>query len=165
MRTAFPLNPSTRKQQNRRRRVLERDGHTCLRCGTTAALTLDHVIPVSMGGTNAPGNLQTLCEPCNQWKANRAMDFRKRPSFKETLRPSVRPSQPRPFIAPCPECGSDLVGFRHTRLVQHSAPGGLRECSRVECGTCKRTGWWATSPVKAAKVWPKSYRVSTRLAA
>lgn len=31
-------------------------------------LEVDHVVPISKGGTNDLDNLQTLCEPCNQAK-------------------------------------------------------------------------------------------------
>jgi 5-methylcytosine-specific restriction protein A len=33
----------------------------CCRCGTTEDLTVDHIIPKSMGGTDDPSNLRTLC--------------------------------------------------------------------------------------------------------
>ena len=57
-----------------RARVLERDGFRCRRCGNGtqhARLVVDHVVPVTQGGKTTEGNLQTLCEPCNQGKAAR----------------------------------------------------------------------------------------------
>jgi hypothetical protein len=48
--------------------VYERDGYRCGRCGTTADLTLDHVHPWVLGGTNSAENLRTLCRPCNSRK-------------------------------------------------------------------------------------------------
>jgi 5-methylcytosine-specific restriction endonuclease McrA len=56
--------------QRRRKRVFNRDGNKCLQCGRTWGLTLDHIIPRSRGGTNRQNNLQTLCHPCNQRKAD-----------------------------------------------------------------------------------------------
>jgi 5-methylcytosine-specific restriction endonuclease McrA len=50
--------------------VLRRDGERCRRCGTTEGLTLDHIIPLSKGGTNRIDNLQLLCGPCNRAKGN-----------------------------------------------------------------------------------------------
>lgn len=47
-----------------RRLVLERD-KCCLSCGTTEDLTIDHIIPVSLDGTNEITNLQVLCRRCN----------------------------------------------------------------------------------------------------
>lgn len=54
--------------------VLRRDNHRCVFCGVSAKkaeLEVDHVVPFSQGGSNAIGNLQTLCKVCNQGKSNR----------------------------------------------------------------------------------------------
>jgi len=51
--------------------VLRRDGFACQYCGRTgedAVLEIDHIIPVSKGGTNDIGNLQTACRDCNRGK-------------------------------------------------------------------------------------------------
>ncbi|MBF9058165.1 hypothetical protein HKCCSP123_03125 [Rhodobacterales bacterium HKCCSP123] len=45
-------------------------GSECVRCGATENLSLDHIIPVSAGGRSVKSNAQTLCQPCNIWKAN-----------------------------------------------------------------------------------------------
>jgi hypothetical protein len=44
-------------------------GSTCARCGTTENLTLDHIVAVCCGGPATKSNSQTLCGPCNNWKA------------------------------------------------------------------------------------------------
>jgi hypothetical protein len=52
--------------------VLRRDGHTCKYCGAAAPdvkLTVDHVIPVALGGTNEPTNLVAACVACNVGKS------------------------------------------------------------------------------------------------
>lgn len=51
--------------------VYDRDGRRCLHCGTAAALSLDHIHPYSLGGSDHPSNLQTLCRPCNSKKGAR----------------------------------------------------------------------------------------------
>lgn len=51
--------------KRRRFLVLERDGFRCRYCGHAGELHVDHVVPVSRGGTNAIDNLVTACEPCN----------------------------------------------------------------------------------------------------
>lgn len=51
-----------------RARVYRRDGGRCLQCGSTADLSLDHIVPWSMGGADTASNLQTFCLPCNQRK-------------------------------------------------------------------------------------------------
>lgn len=51
--------------------VYERDGFACLHCGTTDALSLDHIHPWSLGGPDTIENLQTLCRSCNSRKGAR----------------------------------------------------------------------------------------------
>lgn len=59
-----------------RTEILKRDGEQCVKCGASpkknSAVTLevDHIIPVTEGGTNDPKNLQTLCWSCNQGKTD-----------------------------------------------------------------------------------------------
>jgi hypothetical protein len=53
--------------------VLKRDNHTCRYCGATApdaTLTVDHVTPVALGGSDDPSNLVTACRDCNYGKAS-----------------------------------------------------------------------------------------------
>lgn len=40
----------------------------CRFCKSTENLTLDHIIPIFMGGTRCRENAQTLCMMCNKWK-------------------------------------------------------------------------------------------------
>lgn len=54
-----------------RRLVLTRDGLACRHCGTGQDLTIDHIMPWSMGGADDEANLQTLCQPCNSRKGAR----------------------------------------------------------------------------------------------
>lgn len=48
--------------------VLARDHNTCAYCGSTRKLHVDHIVPVSRGGSNGFDNLTTSCGPCNQSK-------------------------------------------------------------------------------------------------
>ncbi|MGA9769482.1 MAG: HNH endonuclease [Blastocatellia bacterium] len=52
----------------------------CVRCLKKAwpknILTKDHVIPVSLGGSDSITNLQPLCETCNNRKGNKIIDYR-----------------------------------------------------------------------------------------
>ena len=50
---------------NKRRTIYKRDGYRCLKCASESRLTIDHIMPLSRGGTDHPRNLQTLCEECN----------------------------------------------------------------------------------------------------
>lgn len=57
--------------------VLRRDNHTCRYCGGTApdvVLTVDHVTPVALGGSDDPKNLVTACKDCNAGKASTSPD-------------------------------------------------------------------------------------------
>ncbi|VWB64763.1 hypothetical protein BLA15816_03056 [Burkholderia lata] len=58
-----------------RYRVFERDQFACVSCGRNfnrdnVQLEIDHIIPVSRGGTNEFSNLQTLCIDCNRGKGD-----------------------------------------------------------------------------------------------
>jgi 5-methylcytosine-specific restriction endonuclease McrA len=73
-----------------RKNILMRDRYTCqycLRGGSSAQLTLDHVIPRSRGGDSTWENLVACCHQCNNRKGNRTPE--------EAGMKLVR--QPRPF--------------------------------------------------------------------
>ena len=55
---------TSRKRLN----VYARDRYRCVTCGSHDDLTLDHIHPVSKGGSNEPSNLQTMCRVCNSRK-------------------------------------------------------------------------------------------------
>lgn len=57
--------------------VLRRDGHACQYCGSTAdtaELTVDHVVPIALGGSDDPSNLVTACRDCNAGKSSTKLD-------------------------------------------------------------------------------------------
>jgi len=45
-------------------------GGKCIQCGTKEDITVDHIIPLSKGGSNHISNLQPLCRSCNSKKYN-----------------------------------------------------------------------------------------------
>jgi len=51
--------------------VLVRDRGRCRNCGSARHLEIDHIIPVSRGGSSEEDNLQTLCRLCNRRKWRR----------------------------------------------------------------------------------------------
>ena len=51
--------------------ILKRDNFRCVLCGSDASdtrLEIDHIIPVTNGGSNDLKNLRTLCVACNRGK-------------------------------------------------------------------------------------------------
>ena len=62
-------------QPSLRFKILHRDQYRCQACGATAAngaeLHVDHILPVSKGGTNNESNLRVLCSECNIGRGNR----------------------------------------------------------------------------------------------
>lgn len=65
--------PSRRKTLSvaARLSVFARNAYRCVSCGSEDNLSVDHIVPVSKGGTDHPDNLQTLCRSCNSRKGNR----------------------------------------------------------------------------------------------
>lgn len=56
-----------------RREILKENYGICACCGkklTTKTMTVEHIIPLSRGGTNDRKNLTVLCYDCNQLKGN-----------------------------------------------------------------------------------------------
>jgi hypothetical protein len=86
------LDPSARPERqpiSKRLRfeIFKRDHFTCVYCGRTppeVVLQVDHLDPVSGGGTNDPANLFTACADCNLGKSDRRL---------ENALPQVRPEE------------------------------------------------------------------------
>lgn len=57
----------------------------CISCEDALADTIDHVIPLSLGGTNTYDNIQPMCLRCNLKKGRRQVDFRSR-DFAESIK-------------------------------------------------------------------------------
>ncbi|PWM58526.1 MAG: hypothetical protein DBX93_01330 [Oscillospiraceae bacterium] len=59
--------------------VKSRDNYTCRICGNSIyaepnlLLEIDHIVPVSKGGSTTEDNLQTLCWKCNRAKSNKVV--------------------------------------------------------------------------------------------
>jgi hypothetical protein len=53
--------------------ILRRDNHTCKYCGAAApdvVITVDHVVPAALGGSDDPVNLVAACKDCNAGKSS-----------------------------------------------------------------------------------------------
>ncbi len=71
--------PAPRKAISPRLRleILRRDNNTCRYCGgqpPEVKLTVDHLVPVALGGGDDPGNLVAACKDCNVGKASSSPD-------------------------------------------------------------------------------------------
>jgi 5-methylcytosine-specific restriction endonuclease McrA len=57
-----PISASVRSE------VWRRDNGCCVDCGSRDRLELDHIIPVSKGGSSSARNIELRCLPCNRSK-------------------------------------------------------------------------------------------------
>ena len=66
-------------RKEKRQKIYSRDNHTCLYCGDSIydtaglILTLDHIVPKELGGTNEHTNLVTACHRCNCSKQDKSL--------------------------------------------------------------------------------------------
>lgn len=65
------INPDRYIPKKTRNEVLIKFKHTCVYCGATDNLQIDHIYPVSKGGVSQIKNLQVLCKKCNIKKSNK----------------------------------------------------------------------------------------------
>lgn len=92
----YKRHPDAARLKDHRRRALEKGspsltseewqelkkqyGNRCLCCGRLedeVGLTMDHVVPLSRGGTLTVENIQPLCKSCNCSKGVKEIDYRK----------------------------------------------------------------------------------------
>jgi len=104
-RSTFPI-PSIIRLQNMapaprpqvplsRREVFRRDHYTCQYCGkTTPILTIDHVIPRSLGGKHEWTNVVAACPACNHRKGGRLLQG----SGMSLLRTPKRPPSSATYV-------------------------------------------------------------------
>lgn len=52
-------------------KIIELFNHTCAYCGSTAMLTVEHIMPVSYGGTRTTSNIIPACQHCNSSRGNK----------------------------------------------------------------------------------------------
>jgi hypothetical protein len=80
----------------KRRAVYTRDNWTCVYCQTPPAqqihkLSIDHLLPEALGGSNVDHNLVTACVPCNSAKkAQRLEEFVQDPERCAAIRKQAK---------------------------------------------------------------------------
>jgi len=65
--------------RNHKKHLILRFGLKCMRCRRSkseGALTVDHIVPWALGGSDDLDNKQLLCAPCNRDKACTIADYR-----------------------------------------------------------------------------------------
>lgn len=66
-------NVNVKLWQQIRKKVFKRDAYTCVYCGRVGGkLEVDHIVPISRGGTNEMSNLATACRRCNRQKKDKS---------------------------------------------------------------------------------------------
>lgn len=76
-----------------KREVLRRDNYTCQYCGRRAPyLTVDHIIPRSLGGEHVWSNLVAACPSCNHRKGGRTLDQAHMRLLNSPMEPSASAS-------------------------------------------------------------------------
>jgi 5-methylcytosine-specific restriction endonuclease McrA len=93
-----------------KKNVFRRDNYTCQYCGRMGPdLTIDHIVPRSLGGKTAWENVVVACQACNVRKGNRRLD--------ETDMRLIRKVKPPPFVVflnfPPPSAQTFLKVWRH----------------------------------------------------
>lgn len=66
-------------------RLCNKYNNRCLCCGKKKKLTIDHVVPLSLGGDNTINNIQPLCLSCNSRKGANIIDYRKNGSVERWI--------------------------------------------------------------------------------
>ncbi len=54
--------------------LIQRDGYKCAICGTIENLTIDHIVPLSKGGSDEINNLRLLCRTHNSQKGDKIVE-------------------------------------------------------------------------------------------
>ncbi len=71
------LKKNVKSQAGKKAKIFARDSYKCFYCGyagTNLDLTLDHIIPKSVGGDSSANNLITACKKCNSAKNDQSIE-------------------------------------------------------------------------------------------
>ena len=75
-----------KRKDKKRTQIALRDGYKCIYCGDkTPPFQIDHVKPLSKGGSNNINNLVFSCSTCNNLKANKLPAEIENEIFRERL--------------------------------------------------------------------------------
>jgi 5-methylcytosine-specific restriction endonuclease McrA len=73
-----------------KRNILKRDVHTCQYCGRNGGdpMTIDHVVPRSLGGRTVWENVVSACRDCNLRKGNKTLQEARMTLLRKPAKPS-----------------------------------------------------------------------------
>src|SRR5690606_19505718 len=115
--------------------LVERDGTACYLCGVDldrSEMQMDHVIPLSRGGSHIPENMRIACRTCNYRKGNYLLSEIDLATLKPTIKDCAHCGQIKPISKfstmgktwqkHCKECSASLnrqqrVGRRGVSVV------------------------------------------------
>lgn len=96
--------------------ILRRDNHTCRYCGAAppdTTLTVDHVIPTTLGGTDEPTNLVAACRECNSGKTSIHPDT---PLVSNVADDAVRWAKAMELVAAQRAAERDIAAENHAKF-------------------------------------------------
>ncbi len=113
--------------------LLEKFRHTCAYCkAQNVPLEIEHIVPVSRGGSNRVSNLALACRPCNQQKGNQ--------SAKEFGYPEIQ----KQALVPLKDAAAVnamrwklLDSLEALRLPVETGSGGRTKFNRTQCNLRK----------------------------
>ncbi len=73
-----------------RRRILARDKGVCYVCHLPKATHVDHIVPVSRGGTDDDMNLASICVDCHQIKTSKEARGGRRKADEIDVHPGLK---------------------------------------------------------------------------
>ena len=115
-----------------KKNVFRRDNYTCQYCGWIGSgLTIDHIIPRSLGGKTSWDNVVVACQACNVRKGNRRLD--------ETDMHLLRKVKPPPFVVFLnfpPALGAGLSQNLAELPTRRSRPAHMRSRPPARADRC-----------------------------
>lgn len=130
--------------------VFDRDNFTCQYCGLKApnvALEVDHVIPVSKGGTNDISNLVTSCLDCNRGKGARELSSKRSPDWKDRQLEELRKrcarmesllDKTREEISKRNKPDWEIFTVHQARVYAGLSQDAMADCLRISRSTYRR---------------------------
>lgn len=68
--------PRLIRKRSEKNKIIKTLGSYCFNCFSTTSLEIDHIVPLSNGGSEEIDNLQILCKSCNCRKGTKTIDYR-----------------------------------------------------------------------------------------